>query len=319
MHKYVIRRLLMMIPILFGVSLVVFFIMRMVPGDVATMILMGPTGDVGARQEDIAALREKLGLDRPLALQYLSWVGGLLRLDVGDSLWSGKPIFEEVIERFPLTLELAALSILISVVIALGTGIFSAVRQDTWIDYVFRAVSIAGLSVPNFWLGTMVILILSRYFFWSPPLGYTAFFDDPLTNLQQMIWPAVILGYSLAAITSRMTRSSLLEVLREDYIRTAWAKGLPERSIVMRHAFRNALLPVLTLSAIQLGTLLGGTVIMETIFTLPGIGRYLVDSIFHRDYPVTQTIITIMAVKFVFINLLVDLLYGLIDPRIRYA
>jgi peptide/nickel transport system permease protein len=214
---------------------------------------------------------------------------------------------------------LAALSILISVVIALGTGIFSAVRQDTWIDYVFRAVSIAGLSVPNFWLGTMVILILSRYFFWSPPLGYTAFFDDPLTNLQQMIWPAVILGYSLAAVTSRMTRSSLLEVLREDYIRTAWAKGLSERIIVMRHAFRNALLPVLTLSAIQLGTLLGGTVIMETIFTLPGIGRYLVDSIFHRDYPVTQTIITIMAVKFVFINLIVDLLYGLIDPRIRYA
>jgi peptide/nickel transport system permease protein len=283
------------------------------------MILMGPAGDVGARQEDIAALREKLGLDRPLALQYLSWVGGLLTLNVGDSLWSGRPIFEEVLERFPLTLELSALSILISVVIALGTGIFSAVRQDTWIDYLFRAVSIAGLSVPNFWLGTMVILILSRYFFWSPPLGYTRFFEDPLTNLQQMIWPAVILGYSLAAVTSRMTRSSLLEVLREDYIRTAWAKGLSERIIVMRHAFRNALLPVLTLSAIQLGTLLGGTVIMETIFTLPGIGRYLVDSIFHRDYPVTQTIITIMAVKFVFINLIVDLLYGLIDPRIRYA
>ena len=319
MHKYVIRRLLMVVPILFGVSLVVFFIMRMVPGDVATMILMGPTGDVGARQEDIAALREKLGLDRPLAVQYLSWVGGMLTLNVGDSLWSGRPIFEEVLERFPLTLELAALSIVISVFIALLTGILAAVRQNTWIDYVFRAVSIAGLSVPNFWLGTMVILILSRYFFWSPPLGYTSFTDDPLVNLQQMIWPAVILGYSLAAVTSRMTRSSLLEVLREDYIRTAWAKGLSERVIVMRHAFRNALLPVLTLSAIQLGTLLGGTVIMETIFTLPGIGRYLVDSVFHRDYPVTQTIITIMAVKFVFINLIVDLLYGLIDPRIRYA
>lgn len=319
MHKYVIRRLLMVVPILFGVSLVVFFIMRMVPGDVATMILMGPTGDVGARQEDIAALREKLGLDRPLAIQYLSWVGGMLTLNVGDSLWSGRPIFEEVLERFPLTLELAALSIVISVFIALVTGILAAVRQNTWIDYVFRAISIAGLSVPNFWLGTMVILILSRYFFWSPPLGYTSFTDDPLVNLQQMIWPAVILGYSLAAVTSRMTRSSLLEVLREDYIRTAWAKGLSERIIVTRHAFRNALLPVLTLSAIQLGTLLGGTVIMETIFTLPGIGRYLVDSVFHRDYPVTQTIITIMAVKFVFINLIVDLLYGLIDPRIRYA
>jgi peptide/nickel transport system permease protein len=319
MHRYVIRRLLMMIPILFGVSLVVFFIMRMVPGDVATMILMGPTGDVGARQEDIAALREKLGLDRPLAIQYLSWVGGLLTLDLGESLWSGRPIFEEVLERFPLTLELAALSIIISGFIALLTGVLSAVRQNTWVDYLFRAVSIAGLSVPNFWLGTMAILILSRYFLWSPPLGYTAFTDDPLINLQQMIWPAIILGYSLAAVTSRMTRSSLLEVLREDYIRTAWAKGLSERVIVLRHAFRNALLPVLTLSAIQLGTLLGGTVIMETIFTLPGIGRYLVDSIFHRDYPVTQTIITIMAVKFVFINLIVDLLYGLIDPRIRYA
>jgi peptide/nickel transport system permease protein len=319
MHKYVIRRLLMMVPILIGVSLVVFIIMRLVPGDVATMILMGPTGDMGARQADIEALRQELGLDRPLIVQYLSWVKGMLTLNVGDSLWSGRPVFEEVIERFPLTLELAALSILISAFIAIVTGVMSAVRQDTWIDYTFRAVSIAGLSVPNFWLGTMVILILSRYFFWSPPLGYTAFLDDPLTNLQQMVWPAVILGYSLAAVTSRMTRSSLLEVLREDYIRTAWAKGLPERAIVMRHAFRNALLPVLTLSAIQLGTLLGGTVIMETIFTLPGIGRYLVDSIFHRDYPVTQTIITIMAVKFVFINLVVDLLYGLIDPRIRYA
>jgi peptide/nickel transport system permease protein len=319
MHRYVIRRLLMMVPILIGVSLVVFIIMRMVPGDVATMILMGPTGDMGARQADIEALRQELGLDEPYIVQYLSWIKGMLTLNVGDSLWSGRPVFEEVIERFPLTLELAALSILISAFIAVLTGVLSAVRQDTWVDYLFRAISIAGLSVPNFWLGTMVILILSRYFFWSPPLGYTPFLDDPLTNLQQMIWPALILGYSLAAVTSRMTRSSLLEVLREDYIRTAWSKGLSEQVIVMRHAFRNALLPVLTLSAIQLGTLLGGTVIMETIFTLPGIGRYLVDSVFHRDYPVAQTIITIMAVKFVFINLIVDLLYGLIDPRIRYA
>jgi peptide/nickel transport system permease protein len=319
MHRYVIRRLLMMVPILIGVSLVVFIIMRMVPGDVATMILMGPTGDMGARQADIEALRQQLGLDKPFIVQYLTWIKGMLTLNVGDSLWSGRPVFEEVIERFPLTLELAALSILISAFIAVLTGVLSAVRQDTWVDYLFRAVSIAGLSVPNFWLGTMVILILSRYFFWSPPLGYTHFLDDPLTNLQQMIWPALILGYSLAAVTSRMTRSSLLEVLREDYIRTAWSKGLSEKVIVMRHAFRTALLPVLTLSAIQLGTLLGGTVIMETIFTLPGIGRYLVDSVFHRDYPVAQTIITIMAVKFVFINLIVDLLYGLIDPRIRYA
>jgi len=313
------RRLLMLIPILVGVSLLVFIIMRMVPGDVATMILMGPSGELGARQEDIAALRHKLGLDRPLPIQYLSWMQGMLTLNVGESLWSGKPVFEEVLERLPLTLELALLSVLISACIALSTGVLSAIRQDTWVDYVFRAVSIAGLSVPNFWMGTLVILILSRYFFWSPPLGYVHVYEDPLTNLQQLIWPALVLGYSLAAVTSRMTRSSMLEVLREDYVRTAWAKGLTEPAVVMRHAFRNALLPVLTLSAIQLGTLIGGTVIMETIFTLPGIGRYLVDSIFHRDYPVTQTIITIMAVKFVFINLIVDLLYGLIDPRIRYT
>jgi len=319
MHTYLMRRLLMLIPILVGVSLLVFIIMRMVPGDVATMILMGPSGELGARQEDIAALRHKLGLDRPLPIQYLSWMQGMLTLNVGESLWSGKPVFEEVLERLPLTLELALLSVLISACIALSTGVLSAIRQDTWVDYVFRAVSIAGLSVPNFWMGTLVILILSRYFFWSPPLGYVHVYEDPLTNLQQLIWPALVLGYSLAAVTSRMTRSSMLEVLREDYVRTAWAKGLTEPAVVMRHAFRNALLPVLTLSAIQLGTLIGGTVIMETIFTLPGIGRYLVDSIFHRDYPVTQTIITIMAVKFVFINLIVDLLYGLIDPRIRYT
>lgn len=319
MHKYIVRRLLMMIPTLIGVSLVVFIIMRIVPGDVATMILMGPTGELGARQEDIAALRHKLGLDQSLLVQYLSWMEGMLAFNVGESLWSGKPVFEEVLERFPLTLELAALSILVSAFIALSTGVLSAIRQDTWVDYLFRAVSIAGLSVPNFWMATLTILILSRYFLWSPPLGYVHIYDDPLTNLQQMVWPALILGYSLAAVTSRMTRSSMLEVLREDYVRTAWAKGLPEPAIVMRHAFRNALLPVLTLSAIQLGTLIGGTVIMETIFTLPGIGRYLVDSIFHRDYPVTQTVITIMAVKFVFINLIVDLLYGFIDPRIRYA
>ncbi|MBI3327049.1 MAG: ABC transporter permease [Nitrospinae bacterium] len=319
MHTYLMRRLLMLIPILLGVSFIVFIIMRMVPGDVATMILMGPSGELGARQEDIAALRHKLGLDRPLAIQYLSWMQGMLTLNVGESLWSGRPVFEEVLERLPLTLELAFLAVLISACIALSTGVLSAIRQDTWVDYVFRAVSIAGLSVPNFWMGTLIILLLSRYFFWSPPLGYVHVYEDPLTNLQQLIWPALILGYSLAAVTSRMTRSSMLEVLREDYVRTAWAKGLTEPVVVMRHAFRNALLPVLTLSAIQLGTLIGGTVIMETIFTLPGIGRYLVDSIFHRDYPVTQTIITIMAVKFVFINLIVDLLYGLIDPRIRYT
>jgi len=223
-----------------------------------------------------------------------------------------------VIRGQPLTIELALLAIVLSLLVALITGILSAVHQDTWVDYLFRVVSIAGLSIPNFWLGTLIILALSQVFLWTPPLGYVEFFEDAWTNLQQIIWPALALGYSLAAVTSRMTRSAMLEVLRQDYIKTAWAKGLAGQAVVLRHALRNALLPMITLSSIQLGHLLGGTVIMETIFTLPGVGRYLVDGIFHRDYPVTQTIVVMMGFIFVCINLVVDLFYAWLDPRIRY-
>jgi peptide/nickel transport system permease protein len=318
MHKYVARRLLMLIPMLIGVSLVVFVIMRLIPGDIASIILMGPTGESGADPKALAELRHKLGLDRPLPLQYLSWVAGLVRLDAGNSLWSDRPVFMEILERLPLTLELSLLAIVLSLVVALLTGILSAVRQDTWVDYLFRVVSIAGLSIPNFWLGTLIILFLSLVFFWTPPLGYVDLFEDPWTNLQQILWPALALGYNLSAVTSRMTRSAMLEVLRQDYIKTAWAKGLAERTVVLRHALKNALLPVITLSSIQLGTLLGGTVIMETIFTLPGVGRYLVDAIFHRDYPVTQTIVVMTGIVFVCLNLVVDVLYAWLDPRIRY-
>jgi peptide/nickel transport system permease protein len=318
MHRYVARRLLMLIPMFIGVSLVVFIIMRLIPGDIASIILMGPTGESGADPKALAELRHKLGLDQPLPLQYLTWVAGLARLDAGNSLWSDRPVFAEILERLPLTVELSLMAIAASLMVALPTGILSAVRQDSWVDYLFRVVSIAGLSIPNFWLGTLIILVLSLVFFWTPPLGYVDLLEDPWTNLQQTLWPALALGYNLSAVTSRMTRSAMLEVLRQDYIKTAWAKGLAGRAVVLRHALKNALLPVITLSSIQLGALLGGTVIMETIFTLPGVGRYLVDAIFHRDYPVTQTIVTMMGIIFVCLNLVVDLLYAWIDPRIRY-
>lgn len=319
MRRYLLRRLVQVVPVLIGISIVVFLIMRLLPGDVAAMILMGPTGEAGVRQEDLLALREKLGLNDPYLVQYLRWIKGMVFLEGGTSLWSETPVFQEIRQRLPLTIELAVLSLLFSLLIALSSGILCAAWQDTPLDYTLRMLSMLGLSIPNFWLGTLLILGLSRLFFWSPPLGYTDLFSDPWTNLQQVIWPVLVLGTSLAAVTSRMTRSAMLEVLREDYIRTAWAKGLSGERVVLRHALRNALLPVITLSAVQLGHLLSGTVIVEMIFTLPGIGRYLVDSILHRDYPVIQAIVTLIAVMFVLLNLLVDLLYAIIDPRIRYG
>ncbi|SDN72994.1 ABC transporter permease [Ensifer sp. YR511] len=320
MGSYAARRILSLLPILFGISVVVFLIMRMLPGDVAAMILMGgdEEGSTGASREAIEALRVQLGLDVPLYQQYFDWIGGLFTLDAGTSLWSGRPVFAEIGERLPLTIELAVFALAISLIIAVPIGIFSALKQDTWVDYLFRAISIGGLALPSFWIGTLLILGLTVWFNWTPPLGYVSFAQDPWINLQQLFWPALVIGYSNAAIISRMTRSAMLEVLREDYVRTAWAKGLNLRSILTVHALRNALLPVITLAAIELGNLLSGTVVMETIFTLPGIGRYLVDAIFHRDYPVVQTIIVLMGVLFVVLNLVTDLLYGVLDPRIRY-
>ena len=321
MANYVLRRLLGLFPILIGLSIIVFLIMRMLPGDVAAMILMGGGEDstAGVSAEALAELREKLGLNAPLYQQYLEWIWGLLRLDAGISLWTQRPVFQEIFNRLPLTLELALLGLLISLLIAIPVGVIAALRQDSWIDYLFRSFTIAGLALPSFWLATMLILALTIWFNWTPPLGYVRFSQDPWRNLQQLILPAFVIGVSNAAIIARMTRSAMLEVLREDYVRTAWAKGLSLRSILSVHALRNAMLPIITLAAIELGHLLSGTVVMETIFTLPGIGRYLIDAIFHRDYPVVQTIILLMGVLFVLLNLLVDILYGLLDPRIRYS
>jgi peptide/nickel transport system permease protein len=252
-------------------------------------------------------------------VQYADWLLGLITLDAGKSLWSSEPVFRELGRRMPLTVELALMATVFSILIAIPTGVLSAVRQGTWVDYTNRVFSIAGLSLPNFWVGTLIVLFLVYVFNWAPPLGYVSPFEDPWKNFQQLIWPALALGYSQAAIISRMMRSSLLEVLREDYVRTARSKGLADWTVIIRHAIRNALLPVITLSAIQFGYVLGGTTVMETVFNLPGVGRFLVDAIGHRDYPVVQTLVLMFALIFIVINLVVDILYTKLDPRIRYT
>lgn len=314
MSRYLLRRLIATVPVLIVVSLIVFVIMRVAPGDVAQMLLSGDSG-TAASAEEVHRLRQQLGLDRPYHAQYVTFLAGLVRLDPGKSLWTSEPIMLELGRRIPVTLELALLAVAISWAIALPTGILSAVFRDTWIDYVFRVFSVAGLALPAFWTGTLLLLLLVQHFHWMPPLGYVSPMDNPRLNIQQFIWPALIIGYATAAILSRMTRSAVLEVLREDYVRTARAKGLRGTVVVCRHVLKNAVAPVVTVSAVQMGNLLGGAVISETIFTLPGVGRFLVDAILHRDYPVVQTIVILFGVVVVALNLMTDLLYAWFDPR----
>jgi peptide/nickel transport system permease protein len=318
MGRYLLRRLIATLPVLLAVSIIAFVIMRVAPGDVAQMILSGESG-AGASPQEVQQLRQQLGLDRPYHVQYLAFLGGLVRLDPGQSLWTSQPVMLELGRRIPITLELALLAVAISWTIALPTGVLSAVFQDTWVDYVLRVLSVAGLALPAFWTGTLLLLLLAQQFHWMPPLGYVSPLDNARLNIEQFIWPALIIGYATAAILSRITRSAVLEVLREDYVRTARAKGLPGAVVVGRHVLKNALAPVLTLSAVQMGNLLGGAVISETIFTLPGVGRFLVDAILHRDYPVVQTIVVLFGVVVVALNLLTDLLYAWFDPRVRHT
>ncbi|MFH1485071.1 MAG: ABC transporter permease [Chloroflexota bacterium] len=319
MRQYIAKRLLLFVPVMVLVSILIFLIMRIAPGDVAIYILAGPDGEGSFTQEELNKLRQHLGLDKPVYEQYLSWIGGLLRLDLGDSLVSARPVAEELRDKLPLTIELAMLTLFISLLIAIPSGVISAIRQDTWVDYLFRVASIGGLTMPTFWTASLIMLALILAFRWIPPMGFVSLFDEPLQNIQQLIFPAIALGYFFAAVVARMTRSTMLEVLRQDYIRTAWSKGLREGVIVSRHALKNALLPVITISGFQFGTLLGGTVIMESIFALPGVGRALIDSVTFRDYPMVQSIILLMAFWFLMINLLVDLIYAWFDPRIRYG
>lgn len=317
MGTYLAKRLLLIVPTLLGVASLVFVIMRVIPGDVALLILGGDqAGHIDRAQ--LTAMHRQLGLDQPWLVQYGTWLWGLLRFDFGTSLWTGQPVVQELLIRLPLSLELAFLATGVSVLIAIPLGMLAAARQDTWVDYVVRVISIGGLAIPSFWVGILVILFLVIYFGWGPPLEFTPPWVDPWANFQQMVWPVVTVGYRYAAVTTRMTRSTVLEVLREDYIRTAWAKGLAERAIVIRHALKNAMLPVITLIGTEFAFLIGGLVVTETVFTLNGVGRFVVDAVAHRDYPVVQALVFVIALGFVIVNLLIDLTYAWLDPRIRY-
>jgi peptide/nickel transport system permease protein len=318
MRIYILKRLLLMVPTLLGVATIVFLIMRVIPGDVALLILGGDDGGGQIDPKALAAVRQQLGLDQPLIVQFGTWLWGVLQFDFGKSLWTGQPIVNELAIRLPLSLQLALMATFVSVLIAIPLGTLAAVRQDTWVDYAVRVVSIGGLAIPSFWIGILCILFLVIYFGWGPPLEFMPLWVDPWVNLQMMVWPVVTVGYRYAAVTTRMTRSTVLEVLREDYIRTAWAKGLRERAVVVRHALKNSMLPVITLIGTEFAFLIGGLVVTETVFTLNGIGRFVVEAVAHRDYPVVQALVFLTAFGFVMVNLLVDLTYAWFDPRIRY-
>ena len=317
MSTYIVRRLLLIIPTVVLVSVLIFSLMRILPGDVAEVILGGPEGGGTYSSQDIRDVHQRLGLDKPLPEQYLSWVSGLLTGNMGTSLVSREPVMEVLAKSVPVTAELAVLTIVLSLCIAIPVGLISAMYRNTWADYIFRSVAVAGLALPTFWTGSLVILFITLALRWMPPIGFTSFWDDPLANIQQMLLPALVQAYFYAAIVSRMTRSSALEVLRQDYVRTAYAKGLHQRLIISRHVLKNAFFPVLTITGYQFGQLLGGTVIAETLFSLPGIGRAWVGAVLTRDYPIVQTVVVLMSLSFLFVNLIVDLLYGWLDPRIR--
>ncbi len=316
MGRYIAKRVLLTIPTLMGVTLIVYGLVRFIPGDPVTVQL----GDTGRADEaEIDRIRGTLGLNDSWYQGYGEWVWNAAQGDLGESIWTGRNVRSDLIDRMPVTLELAALAIFFSMIVAVPGGIISAARQDGAADYGIRIVSILGLSVPGFWLATMVFVLPPRWWGWTPPLSYRAFVDDPMGNIEQFWLPSAILGLALAASTMRIMRSAMLEVLRQDYIRTAWSKGLRERSVIMRHGLKNALIPVVTLVGLQFSALLGGAVIIEQIFSLPGLGRLMLEAIFQRDYPVIQGAVLFIAVLFVTINLLIDLSYAWLDPRIRYS
>lgn len=308
-----------MVPTLFFVTVVVFGILRVLPGDVAQLILSGDTGASHISSYSLDSLREQLGLNHPLYVQYLMWLWDTLRGNLGVSLYSGQSISGEILHRLPITFEIALMGQLLSLVIGVPVGVLSAVKQNSWLDILLRFWSIFFLAAPTFWLALLVILASTFWFNWIPPLGYHALWEDPRGNLLQLFWPSVILAHGGLATIARMTRSTMLEVMREDYIRTARAKGLKEQIVIIRHALKNALIPVVTLSGLSFGSLLGGTVILEAIFGIPGMGQYLITAINVQDYPIVQGEIVVFALMFMFINLTIDLVYGWLDPRISYS
>jgi peptide/nickel transport system permease protein len=313
MRQYVLKRMLLIVPTLLLVSAIIFSLQRMIPGDVVVLMF-----EEKAYAKDLEALRAKLGLDRPVYLQYVTWIGRVVQGDLGESLWTKRPVLEEIVHRLPVSAQLGAMAITVALCLALPIGILAAIRQDTILDYITRSSAIVGLSVPAFWKATLVIVLPSIWFGWAPPLQFTPLSQNPWQHFSQFILPAIILGIGSGAGIMRLTRALMLEVLRQDYIRTAWSKGLHERRVVIKHALKNAIIPVVTIVGIQIGNIANGTVIMETIFGLPGMGRFLVDAMNQRDYPVVQGVILLAASIIVLVNLLVDMTYAYLDPRIRY-
>ncbi|MBM3358947.1 MAG: ABC transporter permease [Betaproteobacteria bacterium] len=318
MLRYTVQRILLMVPTLLGVAVLVFFLLRLMPGDPVATMLLGDAGGANIPKEVIEQERARLGLDQPLYVQFVKWLWGVLQGDFGVSMWTGKSVAYEIGIRLELSLQVAVMATIFAVLLALPLGTLSAIFKDSWIDQTIRVFSIAGLAVPSFWLGMIVILLLLTYFSWIPPLTFTSFVDDPWENMSQLIWPALAVGYRYSAVATRMMRSSILEVLQEDYIRTARAKGVAERWVVARHAMRNALLPVVTVIGLEFAFLIGGLVVTEQVFNLNGIGKLFVQAVARSDFTMIQGLVMLVAAFFVLINFMIDMLYAALDPRIRY-
>ncbi len=316
MGRYILRRLLMLIPTLLGMSILIFLMLRLLPGDILDIIA---GTDAQADEQAMQKLRESMGLADPIPVQYVKWLGDLLQGNPGNSMRSGEPVSELLARALPITLELAILSVIISTAIAMPLGVISAVKRDTPLDFGARVGGLVGLSLPSFWIATLMLLVSSKAFGWTPSLRFVPFHEDPIANLKQMILPAIAIGIQLMAIIMRMTRTTMLEVLGQDYVRTARAKGLNDRIVVYRHALRNAMIPVITVIGFQLGALMGSSAIVEVIFGLNGIGNTLLQGIFNRDYTLVQAATLYLAVVFVLINLAVDVAYGFLDPRIKQS
>ena len=316
MLRYIIQRLLLMIPTLLGVAILVFLMLRLMAGDPVEVMLRGEGANVS--QEIIEAERVRLGLDRPIIVQFGKWMGGMLTGDFGVSMWTGNPVSQEIASRLQLSMQVAVMATILAVLISIPLGTLSALYKDSWIDHVIRLVSIAGLAVPSFWLGMVIILLLLSFFHWHPPVTFTPLFENPRENLSQLIWPALAVGYRYSAVATRMMRSTLLEVLQEDYIRTARAKGVFERLVVVRHALANAMLPVVTVIGLEFAFLIGGLVVTEQVFNLNGIGKLFVQAVTRSDFTMVQSLVLLVAVFFIVVNFIIDLLYAWLDPRIRY-
>lgn len=314
MSKYIAQRLVLLIPTLLGMSILIFLMLRLLPGDIVDIMVGTDSGTSTAAKEK---LRESMGLSDPIPVQYIKWLGELLRGDPGESMRSGQPVGKILEKALPITIELALLGLLISTLVAIPLGVISAVKRDTSFDFAARVGGLVGLSLPNFWVATLMLLFTSKLFGWTPSIRFIPFTQDPIGNLQQMILPSIALAIPLMAITMRMTRTTMLEVLGQDYVRTAKAKGLAPQPVLYRHALKNALIPVITVIGFQLGGLMGSAAVVEVVFGLNGVGNTLLQGIFNRDYPLVQAATLYLAVAFVLINLIVDVLYAWLDPRIK--